>query len=454
MAHLPTPLLPSAVVHYIHMTLFHRLLLNNLIALTTTNFVWFALTFWAIVETRSVLVAAFIAGVFAVTNMLGAIFFGAFVDHHKKKTAMAVSSIASLGAFSLGSLLYALAPAGSFDAATDPLLWVLVAILMIGTVAGNMRMIAISTSVTILFSEGRDKANGLVGATQGVTFAVTSVLSGVVIGFFSMGIALLIAIGATLVALIDVLTINYPETVVTHDEDGVKKKVDLRGTIALIWSIPGLTALIAFTVFNNFLGGVFMALMDIYGLSIVSVAAWGTLWGVLSFAMIFGSGIVARYGTGPSPLKTILIVNLISWGTCIIFPLQPSIFFLAFGMFVWLFTYPFTEAAEQTVLQEIVPLERQGRVIGFGQSLEAATTPITTFFIGPITQFVFIPFMTTGAGVALIGDWFGTGEARGIALVFIAAGVIGLLVTTIAWYSKPFRYLAAHHEAVRQAAKG
>ncbi len=433
--------------------LFYRLLANNLIALTTTNFVWFSLTFWAIVETRSVIVAAFIAGVFAITNMLGAIFFGAFVDHHRKKVAMLASSLISLAAFSAGTLLYTVAPANAFDNAYDPLLWVLVAILMVGTVAGNMRMIALSTSVSILFSENRDKANGLVGATQGFTFAITSMLSGVVIGFFSMGVALLIAIGATLAALLHLLTITYPEVLVTHDENGERKRIDLRGTILLILSIPGLAALIAFTTFNNFLGGVFMALMDIYGLSIVSVATWGTLWSVLSLAMIFGSGIVARFGNGHSPLKTILIINFISWGVCMIFPLQPSIFFLACGMFVWLFTYPFAEAAEQTVLQEIVPLERQGRVIGFGQSLEAAVTPITTFFIGPVAQFIFIPFMTTGTGVALIGDWFGTGEARGIALVFITAGFVGFIVTTIAWYSRPFRYLAAHHEEIRDAAK-
>ena len=35
--------------------------------------------------------------------------------------------------------------------------------------------------------------------------------------------------------------------------------------------MPGLTALILFSAFNNFLGGVFMALMDAYGLSLVSV---------------------------------------------------------------------------------------------------------------------------------------------------------------------------------------
>ena len=44
--------------------------------------------------------------------------------------------------------------------------------------------------------------------------------------------------------------------------------MDLRGTVALVAGVPGLAALIAFSTINNFLGGVFMALMDPYGLSL------------------------------------------------------------------------------------------------------------------------------------------------------------------------------------------
>ena len=91
---------------------------------------------------------------------------------------------------------------------------------------------------------------------------------------------------------------------------------------------------------------------------------------------------------------------------------------LAVGMFVWLCLIPVVEAAEQTILQKVVPPERQGRVFGFAQSVEQAASPITAFLIGPIAQFVFIPFMTTGAGVELLGGWFGTGPDRGLALLF------------------------------------
>ena len=59
--------------------------------------------------------------------------------------------------------------------------------------------------------------------------------------------------------------------------------------------------------------------------------------------------------------------------------------------------------------------------------------------------------MTTGKGVDLIGGWFGVGPERGIALVFTVAGLIGLIVTLLAFKSHPYQelskqYLAKHIE--------
>ena len=51
--------------------------------------------------------------------------------------------------------------------------------------------------------------------------------------------------------------------------------------------------------------------------------------------------------------------------------------------------------------------------------------------------------MTDGLGAQTIGSWFGTGHARGIALVFTVAGILGLIVTIIAFNSKYYRQLSA-----------
>jgi plastocyanin len=65
-----------------------------------------------------------------------------------------------------------------------------------------MRNIAMSTCVTLLVPhEQRDRANGLVGSVTGVSFAITSVFSGLVIGSLGMGWAYYGSLALTLGAL-------------------------------------------------------------------------------------------------------------------------------------------------------------------------------------------------------------------------------------------------------------
>ena len=118
---------------------------------------------------------------------------------------------------------------------------------------------------------------------------------------------------------------------------------------------------------------------------------------MLSSGFIVGGLIVARRGLGANPLRTLLVVNVVMWAVSSVFTLRSWILLLAVGMFIWLCLVPFAEAAEQTVLQKVVPFERQGRVFGFAQSVEMAASPLTAFLISPIAQFVAIPFTTTGA---------------------------------------------------------
>jgi DHA3 family multidrug efflux protein-like MFS transporter len=425
------------------MRTFYLVVANTLLVSITNFFVWFALIFWLYLETQSVLTTSFIGGAFMVVSSFAGMWLGSVVDHHKKKTAMLFSSISTLIFFSASLLLLVSVPEDAFKSIANPVVW-LMALLILGAVtSGNIRMIALPTLVSMLIPEGeRDKANGMSGMVMGIASSGAGILSGLALGYSSMFWVLASAVVLTVISIIHLLLITIPEKDIVHTEEK-PKKVDIKGTIKVIRAVPGLFSLIFFTMFNNFLGGVFMALMDAYGLTLVSVQVWGTLWGVLSTGFILSGLYIAKKGLGAQPLRTLFRINIITWTTCIFFVIQPNIVLLAAGILIWVFCMPFVEATEQTIVQKVVPLERQGRVFGFAQSVEMSASPVTSFFIGPIAQFIFIPFMTTGAGVELIGGWFGVGMGRGIALVFMIAGAIGLCTTLLARRSNAYKILSS-----------
>lgn len=335
------------------MKTFYKLLSISLLVATTNNFVWFALTFWIYLQTKSVISTSTLSGIWLVLTAVCSIWFGSIVDHNKKKTAMLGSSLTSLSMFVVGLVFLYIVGPENLTSVTNPLLWILTLVLMIGVIAGNIYQIALPTLVPLLVEEDkRDKANGMVGMVMGISFAVTSIASGFVLAYGGMLTVVAVALSATLIAVFVLSLIRIKEKLAKHSEELHEKKVDLRGTIAAIKKVPGLFALIFFTTFNNFLGGVFMALMDAYGLTLVTVEKWGLLLGVLSFGFIMGGAYISKMGLGKNPLTMLFRVNIILWFVCIFFAIQPSILLLSIGFLIWMSLVPFVEAIEQTVFQK------------------------------------------------------------------------------------------------------
>ena len=371
------------------------------------------------------------------------IIFGTIVDHNKKKKVMVLSSVFTFICFALAGLLYLLFPKEQLIDWNGVIFWLFAGIILIGGVIENMRNIALSTTVTLLVpKEGRDKANGMVGTVQGVAFMVTSVFSGLSIGLLGMGWTLAIAVGFTALAMVHLFFVRIPEKEIYHDPELKNKKIDIKGSLAAIRVVPGLMWLILFSTFNNLVGGVFMALMDPYGLTLFPVEIWGVVLGVTSIGFIVGGAVVAKKGLGKNPIKTMLQVNI---GVALLgglFTIRELWWLYVLGIFIFMALMPIAEAAEQTIIQRVVPLKRQGRVFGLAQAIESASSPISAFIMAPIAQFIVIPYMNSEAGKQTFGWLLGDGQARGIALMFLIASLIMLVVVLFAFKTKAYRQLS------------
>jgi len=424
---------------------FAQILVNTAVANVTTSFLWFALTFWVYLETRSVLATGIIGGAYMLFVAIFSMLFGTIVDRHRKHRVMVFAGAFTLIAFMLGWGLYSLFPEATLLDLGQPWFWAFASIILIGAVVENMRNIALSTTVTLLVPEERHaNANGLVGTVQGLAFLVTSVFSGLAIGFLGMGWTLVIAIVLSAAALVHLLFLRIPEEQPPRSP-GSEKLIDLRGSITAVRAATGLFALIIFSTFNNLIGGVYLVLMDPYGLELFPVQIWGIVLGVTATGFIIGGLLVAKFGLGRNPIRTMLLLVMVTGFLGAFFTIRDWWWLYVVGIWLYMLIIPAIEAAEQTVIQKVVPFTTQGRVFGFAAAFESAAAPITAFMIAPIAEFLIIPYMDSSAGQDAFGWLLGEGEARGIALVFFIAGLLMVIAAIAAFCTRSYRLISAQY---------
>lgn len=353
---------------------FIHVLLNTALANVTTSFLWFALTFWVYAETRNVIATGVIGGAYMLFVSLFSMFFGTLVDRFRKKVVMLSATLLALAVFILDSLFFFGIGEDRILDLTRPWFWIFAVVMLVGAVVEQLRNIALSTTVTLLVpAERRANANGLVGTVQGLAMLVTSVFSGLSVGFLGMGWTLVIGVVALALTAIHLAALSIPEPAIVLAE-GQTKWVDVRG---------GWLAVIA-------------ALIGVVG-ALFTIREWGWLFIV--------------------------------------------------GIWVIMALFPVVEAAEQTVIQRLVPYESQGRVFGFAMTFEAATAPITALLIAPIAQVWIIPHLATSAGEQQWAWLVGTGGSRGIALVLVIAGIGCFLLAIAAFLSPQYRMLSRQYSA-------
>ena len=301
-------------------------------------------------------------------------FFGTFVDRHLRRTSMLLSSAISLGAFALAGLVFAVAPAGAFQDLGSPAFWALVVLVLAGAIAGNLRAVALSTTVTLLVpEEGRDRANGLVGTANGVAFAITSVFSGLAIGLLGMGWCVVIAVVVTALVAVHLLTIRIEEGRPSPARTA-PRVIDIGGAVRAVGLVPGPVRP--------------AALLDVQQLPGRRVhvadrplrADAGVRRGVGHRDGVHeprlhrrrDRGRAAR--AGAQPLRTLLLANVVMWIVTITFPIRSEILPLAIGFFIYLTLVPVAEASEQTIIQKVVPVPRS-RVASSGSRRASRRPP-------------------------------------------------------------------------------
>lgn len=161
---------------------------------------------------------------------------------------------------------------------------------------------------------------------------------------------------------------------------------------------------------------------------------------------------IARFGLGRNPIRTMLLVVVGMGILGALFTIREWWLLYAVGIWLYMALVPAVEASEQTVIQKVVDYGSQGRVFGFAAAFESAAAPVTAFLIAPIAEFWIIPYMESPSGQQTWGWLLGDGEARGIALVFVFAGLAMVVIALLAFTTRSYRLITEQYRAAPDAA--
>lgn len=397
----------------------------------------FVLTLWAYSQTHSAFAVSLMTFCNYVPYIILSLFAGSFVDRHSKKAIMLIAdSVAAVGTIAVLCLTIA----GRMEIRH---------IYLVNAVVGcssAFQQPASSVAVFKLVPEEKlEMVSGMNSFSMNLVTIASPVLAAFCYGVFGMGSVLLIDIISFMAAFLVLLFLIKLE----EDKATDQKTSVFSGTVQgwqFLWKNKGflvmmltMAALNFFSrlTYENILSPMILARSGendmVLGLVNAAMGAGGIAGGVL-VTMKKETKNRVRMMYGSAAVSFLLGDILMSIG-------RNGILWSIAGMAASL-PVPFIMAANNVIMYAKVPQEMQGRVFAVRNAIQYSTIPIGILLGGVLADYVFEPFMRSGAPlVHILEKLVGAGNGSGMACMFLCTGMFGFIISCVSYKNKDIQAL-------------
>jgi len=403
---------------------------GQLVSVVGSRVSTFALGLWVLRATNSTTDYAFIFVCMAVPALLLAPFAGALVDRWDRRAVMmscdAVCAVAMLG-------LAVLLAAGRMQ------LWHVYAAAAVQAFASAFQMPAYLASIPLLVpKEHLPRANGLLQTAFATSLMLGPALAGVLVTVISLS-GVLVVDGLTFaLAVIALLFVRIPRPAGSGEgEQGGELWREAAQGWQFVRERAGLVGLLTIFGFSNFLFGVLSILITPLVLSFANAAQLGMQMSIAGGGIFLGGLLMTAWGGPKRRIHGVLFACMAAGVFLAAHGVVPSIWVVSAFGFLFFLTVPVMNASQDSIWQTKVPASLQGRCFAIQRVLSESAMPVGFILAGPLADRIFEPLLAkNGALAGSVGRVIGTGPGRGIALVFIIAGLAMTLVG-VAGFSVP-----------------
>ena len=359
---------------------------------------------------------------------------GVIVDRYSRKTIMLVSD--GLAAVStIGLLLLHQADMLS------P--WAIYGLMSIGGVFQAFQFPALTAATTLMVpKESYGRASGMLSTAWALSGMAAPIMAALMLGPFGLTGVLLIDLATFVAAVVTLAIVTIPKPKATKEGEEAKAswRDDLTFGWKFIWRRPSLLGLLMFYFVLNLTGTIGWVLVQpmILAKTANNEVILGTVMALGGVGGIIGGVVMSIWGGPERRIHGIMLGMFIGSGLgTIVLGLNGGLIVWAMGIFFWSITDPLIMGSSQSIWQSKVPPDIQGRVFSVRFFIALVGALPAMLIAGPLADHFFEPLMMDATGPLA---WLvGSGPGAGMGLLIVISGVIGVIVTVLAYSSRSIR---------------
>lgn len=402
---------------------------GQLISTIGSGLTGFALAIWMFEKTGQSAPFLYVALFNSIPVVIFSLFAGALVDRLNRRWVMI---LADTGAALSTFVIFLLYISGNLE------VWHIYVSSFFASLFSTFQIPAFTASITMLVPKDQlTRANGMVQSGQSVEGLISPLLAGLLLGAIGVEGLIIIDFLTFFVAVSTLFFVVIPQPKVTEEQKAQKIIKDIREGWSFLSTRPGLLGIAVYMTIINILLTSVIALIRPLILSIADAKTLALSETISSAGLLLGGVLISWWGGTKHKMRDIYVGVLVGGFGLMFAGLRPIFWWIAIGIFFFMFEIPTVNAQIRSIVQTKSPSAIQGRVFSVIFMIARLGPPIGFGLAALLTDQFFEPGMMPGGMLAQIfGPLFGTGPGRGIGLMMSLAGV-GFWIVTLIMYLYP-----------------
>ncbi len=416
-------------------TVFGAILIGQIVSIIGSSITGFSFRVWAFERTDSVTQFSLITFCYSLPGVLLAPLAGAAADRWNRRYLMLAGDLlAGIATF----MVWLLIINDSLD------LWHIYIAVALIAIGGTFQEPAYQSSIPLLVpKKAISRANGMAQIGPSLGRILSPLMAGVLFATLGLRGIVKMDLATFAFAFIILLAVRIPKPETTTE---AAKKVagSLWREAQLGWHYikerKGFRNMMILSIFGSFTQGMVVVLIAPMVLGFANVTVLGGVLAISGVGALIGAMSVIAWGVPKRRINGVYLFSFLRGLLLLLGGLQPSAWLISVASAAYLFFSQIAAASEQTLWQEKIPKDIQGRVFATKGLVTAISFPFGQVVAGPLADNVFEPLITFGGPLAPnIGQWIGVGPGRGIGLMLIVLGIASLTITAVGYLDPRIR---------------